>query len=82
MVAGNVVPLIIFTLFKILTLILCANLTLFPFRAGVQHEPVLQERRDAGLGQRLLEAVVNHPQLANVRHFELYCSRAYLLTSL
>ncbi len=29
--------------------------------------------RGSGLGRRLMEAVVNHPQLREVRHLELYC---------
>jgi len=29
--------------------------------------------RGSGLGRRLMEAVVNHPELKEVRHLELYC---------
>ena len=29
--------------------------------------------RDGGLGRRLMDAVLAHPELAGVRHFELYC---------
>jgi len=29
--------------------------------------------RDHGLGRLLMEAILGHPDLAQVRHFELYC---------
>jgi len=29
--------------------------------------------RDHGLGKLLMEAILGHPDLAQVRHFELYC---------
>ncbi len=31
------------------------------------------EYRNAGLGRRLMEAIVHHPELRAVKHFELYC---------
>ena len=31
------------------------------------------EYRNAGLGRRLMEAIVDHPELRAVKHFELYC---------
>ena len=30
-------------------------------------------RRERGLGKMLMDAVVSHPLLSGVRHFELYC---------
>ena len=29
--------------------------------------------RDQGLGQRLVDRIVRHPELERVKHFELYC---------
>jgi predicted GNAT family N-acyltransferase len=34
---------------------------------------VAQAHRSAGLGRRLLQHVIDHPMLAEVRHIELYC---------
>lgn len=31
------------------------------------------EWRDRGMGKRIMDAVIAHPQLSKVRHFELYC---------
>ena len=34
---------------------------------------VAEAHRGKGLGDRLIERVLDHPDLARVRHFELYC---------
>ncbi len=34
---------------------------------------VAPEHRERKLGRALMEAALNHPELKNVRHFELYC---------
>ncbi|MEK7726973.1 MAG: GNAT family N-acetyltransferase [candidate division KSB1 bacterium] len=34
---------------------------------------VAPEHREQKLGRALMQAVLNHPELKNVRHFELYC---------
>lgn len=34
---------------------------------------VAPEHREHKLGRALMEAMLNHPELKNVRHFELYC---------
>lgn len=34
---------------------------------------VAPEHREHKLGRALMNAVLNHPELKNVRHFELYC---------
>ena len=34
---------------------------------------VAPDRRDEGLGRRLMDRIVQHPVLQSVRHLELYC---------
>jgi predicted GNAT family N-acyltransferase len=34
---------------------------------------VSAEHRGNGLGQMLLDAIIEHPELSEVKHFELYC---------
>ena len=44
------------------------------YKALILDVIVTPELRGEGLGKRLLEAIVGHPELAEVRHFELYCA--------
>lgn len=48
-------------------------LTDYVFKALVLDVIVATEHRGAGLGRALMEAVITHPKLKRVRHFELYC---------
>lgn len=48
-------------------------LTDFIFKALVFDVIVNPEYRGDGLGDRLVALVKNHPDLAQVKHFELYC---------
>lgn len=43
------------------------------YKAFVFDVIVHEERRGRGLVRRLLDAIVSHPQLSGVKHFELYC---------
>lgn len=43
------------------------------FKAVVFDVIVAYAQRHAGLGQRLIDYVLNHQMLAGVRHVELYC---------
>lgn len=43
------------------------------FKAVVFDVIVAHAQRRAGLGQRLIDYVLNHQMLAGVRHVELYC---------
>jgi GNAT superfamily N-acetyltransferase len=43
------------------------------YKALILDVIVAPERRGQGLGKRLVEAIIAHPELAEVRHFELYC---------
>jgi predicted GNAT family N-acyltransferase len=43
------------------------------FKALIFDVIVAQAHRNAGLGRRLIDYVLGHPMLANVRHIELYC---------
>jgi len=43
------------------------------FKALVFDVIVEQAQRKTGLGRRLIQYVIDHPMLANVRHVELYC---------
>ena len=45
----------------------------FTFKALVFDVIVAEPHRGKGLGDRLIELVLTHPDLAPVRHFELYC---------
>lgn len=45
----------------------------FVWKALVFDVVVSPAARGRGIGERLLEAVLAHPRLADVRHFELYC---------
>ena len=43
------------------------------YKAFVFDVIVQPDRRGEGLVNQLLDAIVSHPQLAGVKHFELYC---------
>lgn len=45
----------------------------FTFKALIFDLIVAESHRGKGLGDHLIELVLTHPGLANVRHFELYC---------
>ena len=45
----------------------------FTFKALLFDVIVAGRHRGKGLGDRLIERVLEHPDLARVRHFELYC---------
>lgn len=48
-------------------------ITDYTFKALVFDVIVADPYRGKGLGDRLIELVLEHPDLALVRHFELYC---------
>ena len=48
-------------------------LTDYVYKALVFDVIVAVPYRNTGLGRRLMDAVVNHPNLKAVRHIELYC---------
>jgi len=48
-------------------------LTDFTFKALIFDVIVSASHRDKGLGSRLIQLVKTHPELQQVRHFELYC---------
>jgi predicted GNAT family N-acyltransferase len=48
-------------------------LTDYVYKALVLDVIVEAESRGRGLARVLMDAVVSHPSLASVRHFELYC---------
>ncbi len=48
-------------------------LTDYVYKALVFDVIVAAPYRNTGLGRRLMDAVVNHPDLKTVRHIELYC---------
>ena len=43
------------------------------FKALIFDVIVAPERRGDGLGPRLVGRILSHPELARVKHFELYC---------
>ena len=45
----------------------------YTFKALIFDVIVADAYRGKGLGDRLVELVLEHPDLARVRHFELYC---------
>ena len=45
----------------------------YTFKALIFDVIVAEAHRGTGLGDRLIELVLEHPDLANVKHFELYC---------
>ena len=45
----------------------------YSFKALIFDVIVAEAHRGTGLGDRLIERVLEHPDLANVKHFELYC---------
>jgi predicted GNAT family N-acyltransferase len=48
-------------------------LTDYVYKALLLDVIVDQEHRGGGLGRQLMEAALDHPELASVRHLELYC---------
>jgi len=48
-------------------------LTDYVYKALVLDVIVAAAHRGTGLGRSLLDAVIDHPALCDVRHFELYC---------
>ena len=48
-------------------------LTDFTFKALIFDVIVAPNQRGTGLGNRIMSLVENHPQLQQVKHFELYC---------
>ena len=48
-------------------------ITDYTFKALIFDVVVAGGHRGKGLGDRLIELVLEHPELARVRHFELYC---------
>ena len=48
-------------------------ITDYTFKAMIFDVIVADAHRGKGLGDRLIELVLEHPDLARVRHFELYC---------
>ena len=48
-------------------------ITDFSIKALIFDVIVAETHRGDGLGDRLVELVLEHPDLANVKHFELYC---------
>ena len=48
-------------------------ITDYTFKALIFDVIVAEAHRGKGLGDRLIELVLGHPDLARVRHFELYC---------
>ena len=49
-------------------------ITDYVFKAIIFDVIVDEEYRGKGLGRCLLEAVLEHPDLAGIKHFELYCA--------
>ena len=45
----------------------------FTFKALIFDLIVSEECRGTGLGDKLMELIVNHERLRRVKHFELYC---------
>ena len=43
------------------------------YKAFVFDVIVRPDRRGRGLVRRLMDAIISHPQLSGVKHFELYC---------
>jgi GNAT superfamily N-acetyltransferase len=48
-------------------------LTDYVYKALIFDVIVAESQRGHGLGRVLMDAILNHPDLAAVRHFELYC---------
>lgn len=45
----------------------------YAYKALVLDVIVAPSHRGTGLGRRLMDAIMQHPELSRVRHFELYC---------
>lgn len=48
-------------------------LTDYLYKAFIFDVIVAEPYRHTGLGRRLVDAIVHHPDLQNVKHLELYC---------
>ena len=48
-------------------------ITDYTFKALIFDVIVAEPHRGTGLGDRLMDVVLGHPDLARVKHFELYC---------
>jgi GNAT superfamily N-acetyltransferase len=48
-------------------------LTDYTYKALIFDVIVAGSQRGQGLGERLMEEILDHPQLVDVEHFELYC---------
>ena len=48
-------------------------LTDYIFKALIFDLIVSEENRKKGLGEKLMRAILDHPDLQKVKHFELYC---------
>jgi len=48
-------------------------LTDYVYKALILDVIVSEDRRGSGLGKDLMDAILAHPALAGVQHFELYC---------
>jgi GNAT superfamily N-acetyltransferase len=46
----------------------------YAYKALVLDVIVAAPHRGSGLGARIMDALMQHPKLAEVRHFELYCA--------
>ena len=48
-------------------------LTDYIYKAIIFDVIIDQKYRDNKLGKLLIDSIINHPKLNNVKHFELYC---------
>ncbi|QLE55544.1 GNAT family N-acetyltransferase [Nostoc sp. TCL26-01] len=48
-------------------------LTDFVYRATIYDVIIKPSHRNKGLGAKLIDAIINHPQLITVEHLTLYC---------
>ena len=48
-------------------------LTDYTFKALIFDVIVSEQHRGTGLGDKLMELIMNHEQLRRIKHFELYC---------
>lgn len=48
-------------------------LTDYTYKALIFDVIIAESQRGHGLGERLMEEILDHPRLVDVEHFELYC---------